>query len=350
MKAGKILLEMHKRFGLNYVIIFGGTDINEDTKDPNKLKIMMEVVEHAYAFVSFHPGLLEICKEKWPNFSTNPKLSTKNLNIFPAPMIKEASCSDDAKSILSSVMKLYSINHSKSQSIDLTNHSLELFILPCGLRYVCCLNKQIDILLLFKLFGQFLSHNNNFRPVKDPLFLAKEFSRWHLEKRRNALLLIIGTTYVEYKDFSDRVKEDVNNFAGVFYHDAVDMPLLFALMLQSVAVVNSSLSEGLSNSLLEAFHFGIPVIARDIEGNRNLIENEKNGLLFSTPSEFVAQAERLLNDKSLRTKLSEAAKSKVNGLSETENDSYVNLFRKMVVDYSSPNAANCSVFFNNNNK
>jgi len=176
--------------------------------------------------------------------------------------------------------------------------------------------------------------------VKDPLYLVNEFSKWHKEKRKNSLLLIIGTTYVEYKEFSEKVLGNVNNCEGIFYHEAVEMPLLFSLILKSVAVLNSSLSEGLSNSLLESFQLGIPVIARDIVGNRNLIENDKNGLLYSTPTEFISKAERLLNEKELRNRISKDAFSKVNGLNELESNSYVNLFKNMISESSSNNDGN----------
>ncbi len=54
-----------------------------------------------------------------------------------------------------------------------------------------------------------------------------------------------------------------------------------AVELLSAADVlwNGSLYEGQSNTILEAMALGIPVVASDIPGNRDLIEHEKSGFL-----------------------------------------------------------------------
>ncbi len=47
-------------------------------------------------------------------------------------------------------------------------------------------------------------------------------------------------------------------------------------------LVNTSLSEGLPVSIMEAMSFGIPVIATDVGGNREIVINEINGMLLSS--------------------------------------------------------------------
>lgn len=47
-----------------------------------------------------------------------------------------------------------------------------------------------------------------------------------------------------------------------------------------------SFSEGMSNSILEAMAMGKPVIATDVGGNRELVENGRNGLLVRPKNEF----------------------------------------------------------------
>jgi glycosyltransferase involved in cell wall biosynthesis len=66
-----------------------------------------------------------------------------------------------------------------------------------------------------------------------------------------------------------------------------------------------SLSEALSNSLMEAMACGCPVIASDVGGNPELVRDEERGLLFE-PGNVGALAEalhRLIEDPSLRNTL-----------------------------------------------
>jgi glycosyltransferase involved in cell wall biosynthesis len=74
-------------------------------------------------------------------------------------------------------------------------------------------------------------------------------------------------------------------------------------------VLNHSLSEGLSNALLEAMAAGIPVLASDIPGNRWLV-GDKNGIgpcgcLFNPgdPGDFIGKVIRLVQDTALRASL-----------------------------------------------
>lgn len=77
-------------------------------------------------------------------------------------------------------------------------------------------------------------------------------------------------------------------------------------------VVNGSLSEGLSNVLLEAKAAGKPLLASDIPGNRWPVLGDPGdapmGLLFdpSDPADFVAKALRLIDDPARRCTLGEA--------------------------------------------
>jgi glycosyltransferase involved in cell wall biosynthesis len=54
--------------------------------------------------------------------------------------------------------------------------------------------------------------------------------------------------------------------------------------------VNASRAEGLSNSLLEALSVGMPVVATDIGGNREIVHHERSGLLVPADDEHALAA------------------------------------------------------------
>ncbi|OWK13935.1 GLT1D1, partial [Cervus elaphus hippelaphus] len=58
---------------------------------------------------------------------------------------------------------------------------------------------------------------------------------------------------------------------------------LHAVMKNCFAVVNSSVSEGMSAAILEAMDLEVPVLARNIPGNSAVVKHEVTGLLFSDP-------------------------------------------------------------------
>lgn len=74
-----------------------------------------------------------------------------------------------------------------------------------------------------------------------------------------------------------------------------------------------SRAEGMSNALLEAMAYALPVVASDVPGNRDLVTHERTGLLVeSEDAGDLAQAmERLLTDERLRDSLGSAARNHV---------------------------------------
>ncbi|XP_070689685.1 glycosyltransferase 1 domain-containing protein 1 isoform X3 [Pempheris klunzingeri] len=138
------------------------------------------------------------------------------------------------------------------------------------------------------------------RRVKDPLYLVEVFSEWHCENPLN-VLVIIGPKIDPI--LSAEVEAVVKRTAGVFLAQERSQQELHAAMKRCFAVVNSSVSEGMSAAILEAMDLGVPVLARDIPGNAAIVQHEFTGLLYSSPQEFVHQSQRLLSDHELGEKV-----------------------------------------------
>jgi sugar transferase (PEP-CTERM/EpsH1 system associated) len=96
----------------------------------------------------------------------------------------------------------------------------------------------------------------------------------------------------------------------VFAGAVSDVPALLNAM---DVFVLPSLSEGMSNTLLEAMASSLPVVATRIGGNPELVEHERSGWLFESGDVMALAAilERIGRDSNLRQELGQAARRRV---------------------------------------
>jgi glycosyltransferase involved in cell wall biosynthesis len=127
--------------------------------------------------------------------------------------------------------------------------------------------------------------------------------------RHDVHLLIVGDG-----PLSDRLRrfrrdveiEDRVHFLG--HRD--DVP---RLMPHFDLLWSASEYEGLPNVILEAQAFGVPVVATDISGHRELVLPDRTGYLVAVGDRagFARQARKLLDDPALTRRLGEAARQRV---------------------------------------
>ncbi|WP_162906647.1 glycosyltransferase [Algihabitans albus] len=60
----------------------------------------------------------------------------------------------------------------------------------------------------------------------------------------------------------------------------------YRLLARADALVLPSLSEGMSRAVLEAMQLGVPAVLRDVDGNRALVHEGRNGLLFARDADL----------------------------------------------------------------
>jgi glycosyltransferase involved in cell wall biosynthesis len=141
------------------------------------------------------------------------------------------------------------------------------------------------------------------RAVKSPLYVAEALSSWRAATAEDVNLLIIGPELEA--DVARAVRERTGAVEGgpafggrdgLYYHAPVARSRLLRWMAQADVVVNSSESEGQSNTLLEAFLVGTPVVARRNAGNVALVGEgaDARGLLYDDCAGFEAATRRLL--------------------------------------------------------
>lgn len=233
-----------------YVIVFGGTDLNECVANPEQRAVIEEAVGKAAALVALNEDFALRAKNLWP------KLAGR-VHCIPQAVEAEPSA------------------YSLRAALGLSKEDI-LFLLPAGLR-----------------------------EVKDPLFLAEEILAWHAEDPR-VHCAIVGTE--RDPAYAKKVRATAVESEGLHCRGPLPQPDLFAAMREADAVLNTSKSECSPNSLLEAMYLGAPVIARNIPGNAAVVRHGDTGLLFETPEAFRTQAEVLLQKPALRAALTRTAR------------------------------------------
>jgi glycosyltransferase involved in cell wall biosynthesis len=144
------------------------------------------------------------------------------------------------------------------------------------------------------------------RPEKGLTTLIDAFARVrHLRKRMKLVLVGSGS---EFESLQAHARQ-----AGIF-DDCVWQPAtpeVAGWLHRFDIFVLPSLTEALSNSLMEAMACGRPVIASDVGGNPELIESGTRGLLFESRnvSALAGALTALLCDEQLRLRLGVAAES-----------------------------------------
>ena len=146
------------------------------------------------------------------------------------------------------------------------------------------------------------------RPIKDHETLIRGFAKM-AKDLVNAYLLIVGREYaqgvqanLEVLAENMGIRERVL-FLGVRH----DIPQLMQL---SNVYVNTSLFEGMSNTILEAMASGRPVIATRVGGNPELVNDKVTGFLIEPKSEegLAARLRELLEDSELANAMGSAGR------------------------------------------
>lgn len=104
------------------------------------------------------------------------------------------------------------------------------------------------------------------------------------------IFFILAGDGEEKKEILEMIEQ--RNLRNIFLPGLINNPIEY---LQSADVyLSTSLSEGLPYTLLEASMCGLPIIASDVRGNNEIVQNDINGYLFNLRNRSQA-AEKILN-------------------------------------------------------
>jgi glycosyltransferase involved in cell wall biosynthesis len=141
---------------------------------------------------------------------------------------------------------------------------------------------------------------------KDPFTLIRAFKRISI-RHEDAKLLIIGDGSL--RESMETLCKELNIADRVFFYGHLSLEKVMALVADSNIYALTSLEEGLPISLIEAMALGRPIVATNVGGVPDVVEDGINGLLVPprAPERLAQAMERLLNEPGLSLKLAKAA-------------------------------------------
>eukprot|EP01132_Coremiostelium_polycephalum_P001435 gene1435-1809_t len=271
-RAGLLVYNLN----IPFILIFGGTDLNEAYKNEDKMKIMSIVVDKALKLVFLSKEM----EEKALNLWSNDRIIHKSVIISPSISIPpQNENTNSIKQLLQSELLKPKLSSSHS-------NNFRVYLMPSGIR-----------------------------KIKDPLFLLTEFSNWSIQQQKQqqqqSILIIVGPCLDE--KLCNELEDMVGNLKNVYYHPSIPYRYMLNCIRDCFALVNSSINEGLCTCIIEAMALDTPVIARNNGGNSRMLLNGDLGLLFDTPQQFIQCCQRLEHDDNeLRSNLIIKAKQQFN--------------------------------------
>lgn len=274
-RSGRLLIGC----GVPFLIVLGGTDMNVHLHESDKLKVMRQAVAEARAIVAFNGELLATLLTAMPDARDKsfvvPQAVASPL-LPPPPNGAVDGAAADAITDAPSRADVRAALHLEEGDA--------LLLLPAGLR-----------------------------PVKDVLFVADAIAQHRSSGATPRICLRIVGPVLD-SEYAADVRGAISALApsrAVEYVGPLPRLLLHHGMREALAVLNTSESEGMCNSILEAMLLGAPVVARANSGNSSLVRHAETGMLFSTPAECVACVRALHSEAGLRERVAAGASALV---------------------------------------
>lgn len=155
-----------------------------------------------------------------------------------------------------------------------------------------------DVLKLVSV-GRFVKEKNYENLIR---YLSKLKLKYHLT------LIGGGELKIKYKN----VIQDLNQQKNVTLIDWIEQRDFIDIIIKSDIYIQSSISEGMPRTILEAMALQMPIITTSVGSIKGVIKSEVNGLLVSIHEDDIISAiQKLYNSESLRTELAHNARRDV---------------------------------------
>lgn len=170
-------------------------------------------------------------------------------------------------------------------------------------------------------------HIGRFMKVKNHKILLQAFAKF-VEKHENVKLQFLGEgeLFDEMKEFAKVLGvEDKVEFLGLQSN-------VYPYLNKADIFCLPSEYEGVPMTLIEAMGTGLPIVASNVGGISDMLDNEKNALLVE-PNDIMIEAafEMLYSDIELRARLGRAAKIRSKAFSaKTMANEYIKIYKNRV--------------------
>lgn len=167
------------------------------------------------------------------------------------------------------------------------------------------------------------------RKIKDIFYVMDEIIE--LKKVYSGLNFAVAGTVIE-KEVYEELAQYIGANPWMTYYCDVPLPSMQSLYNWADIVLNTSISEGQSSSVLEALFMDCIVIARRNKGNESIIKDGYNGLLFESGDEFFTKISKLLDNKEKQKLLRTNGRNYVEKYHshEQEIQSYISLYKEIL--------------------
>ena len=142
--------------------------------------------------------------------------------------------------------------------------------------------------------------------------LVEAFSRL-IKDHENVRLLLVGDYEMEPDPLSERTQTIIDSMSQILAVGPQYGENLKAHYAASDCFVFPSYREGFPNTPIEAGAMGLPSIVTDINGSREIIENEKNGLIIPSKdaNALYDAMKRMVEDVPMRQRMASVSRSMI---------------------------------------
>lgn len=127
------------------------------------------------------------------------------------------------------------------------------------------------------------------------------------------------------------VPEDVKIPSNMVVTGWIERDESVKIMSKAHIYLQTSLWEGLSITVLEAMGLGLPIVISDAVGNKEMIDNGKDGFICSELETYLQAIKKLIADEDLRKEFSQNARKKIQEQYSDENckEQWINMYSKL---------------------